>query len=74
MIRMIEVFDAIAPETGYLAEVPGHPGCHVPAESVVELRIKLRAAMARGEGLRFTTSASGATTGGRSGTALFVRV
>jgi hypothetical protein len=72
MIRMVKVLEAIRPEVGYMAEVPGQDGRYVRAESIAELRSKLRMALIGSDGSVFVTSSSPEPRSGYSDTALFV--
>jgi hypothetical protein len=72
MIRMVKVLEANGPEVGYMAEVPGQPGCYVQAESLIKLKAKLRDALADSEGSKFASSSWPAPRTGYSDTALFV--
>jgi hypothetical protein len=74
MIRMVKVFEAIPPEVGYWAEVPGQDGRYLKAGTIPELRSKLRGAL---DGSAFALSSwpeprKGTSVEGASGTSLFV--
>jgi hypothetical protein len=72
MPTIVRVLDAIRPEGGYMAEVPGQQGRYVKAGSLPDLKARLRAALADPDGSLFASSSWTAPSTGYSETALFI--
>jgi hypothetical protein len=74
MVRMVRVLEVKGTRAGFKAEVPGRDGHFVRAETLPELRVKLRAAMADQEGPTVAALGGSKPLQGGSETALFITV
>jgi hypothetical protein len=72
MTMIVKVLDAISPNHGYMAEVPGQQGRFVKAATLTDLRTKLHAALADPEGSKFASSSWTTPGTGYSETSLFI--
>jgi hypothetical protein len=72
MAMIVKVLDAISPERGYMAEVPGQQGRYVKAESLPDLKALLRVAMSDPSGSYFASSSWSTPGTGYSETTLFI--
>ena len=72
MVQMVKVLEGHPPDTGFLAEVPGRPGRFVHAESLPELKSKLRTALTDPDSQVFATSSRRVPRSGFSDTAIYV--
>lgn len=72
MVQMVKVLETNRPSVRYMAEVPGRPGHFVRAESLPELRARLRSAVEGRGGSTFAQRSWSNPKPGCSDTALFV--
>jgi len=74
MVQMVRVLEALPPDSGFLAEVPGRSGRFVRADSLGELRKRLRAALKASGDAWFDIANRAVSCDSNSETALFLRV